>query len=56
MSRAENIHEREVATALHSSGLLTIRLEVLHFSLVEGLLAGPLEGFCPGVVSENILK
>src|ERR1700731_1436146 len=56
MSRAEDVHEGEVAAALDSSSLLAISLEVFHFSLVEGLLSWPFEGLCPGMISKNILK
>jgi len=56
MSCAEDVHEGEVATALDSSGLLAIGLEVFHFSLVKGLLSWPLEGLSPSMISKNILK
>jgi hypothetical protein len=54
MSCAEDVHEGEVTAALNGASLLAIGLEVFHFSFIEGFLSRPLEGFCPGVISENV--
>jgi len=54
MSCAKDVHEGEITTTLNGASLLAIGLEVLHFSHIEGFLSWPLEGFCPGVISENV--
>lgn len=51
MSSGKDFHEGKVAAALNFTCLLAIRFQVLHFSLVEGFLSGPLEGFGPGMIS-----
>src|SRR5690606_28615390 len=51
-----DLHEGEVARGLDLAVLLAGagELEVLDLGLVEGLLAGPLEGLGPGAVAEPV--
>lgn len=55
MTTTINSHEGEVAAALDGSSGGTVQKNVvLEGSLLEVLVAGPLEGFGPGLVSEPV--
>ena len=56
MSAGVEPHKSEVAAAFNLTGLLavTAEFEIAEFDFVEGLLAGPLERFGPGVVTEPV--
>lgn len=54
MARSMNGQKGEITTALHQSGLLTIKLKILETDLVERLLARPLQRFGPGMVAKPV--